>query len=97
MDKVKDECFIGVQSIPDSYNQYRLGTIFLRNFYTALDYEHNLVIMGINKGTTSAVMIGDAPNPIKPESGGGATVWVILFIVSMIAISIGLFVRQQQL
>lgn len=32
------DCFIGISSIPDSLNQYRLGTIFLRNFYTVLDY-----------------------------------------------------------
>lgn len=34
-----DDCFIGIESIPDSANQYRLGTIFLRNFYTALNFD----------------------------------------------------------
>ena len=32
------ECHIGIESIPDSLNQFRLGTIFLRNFYTVFDY-----------------------------------------------------------
>ena len=35
----QDDCFIGIQSIPDSANQYRLGRVFLRNFYTGLDYD----------------------------------------------------------
>jgi len=34
-----NDCFIGLQSIPDNSKQYRLGTVFLRNFYTALDYD----------------------------------------------------------
>ena len=33
------DCFIGIQSIPDNMNQYRLGTIFLRNFYVGLDFD----------------------------------------------------------
>jgi len=43
------KCFIGIEKIPDSANQYRLGTIFLRNFYTGLDYDNNLILMGVNK------------------------------------------------
>lgn len=96
MDVVKEECFIGVQSIPDKYNQYRLGTIFLRNFYAGLDYENDLILIGVNQGTTSAYMTGEAPDPNTPKKKLGATIWVILFIISMIAISIALFVRQQQ-
>lgn len=96
MDLVKEECFIGVQSIPDNFNQYRLGTIFLRNFYTGLDYENNLIILGVNKGTTSAYLTGEAPDPNRPRKTMGATIWVILFIITMIAISIALFVRQQK-
>ena len=41
-----EDCFIGIQSIPDSVGQYRLGTIFLRNFVTALDYDSNLIMIG---------------------------------------------------
>ena len=32
----KSDCFIGIESIPDRDNHYRLGTVFLRNSYTAL-------------------------------------------------------------
>jgi hypothetical protein len=45
------KCFIGIQSIPDSANQYRLGTIFLQNFYTALDFDNNMILLGVNKGS----------------------------------------------
>lgn len=38
-----DECFIGISPIDDKYNHYRLGTVFLRNFYVALDYESNYI------------------------------------------------------
>lgn len=42
------ECRIGIESIPNSANHYRLGMTFLKHFYTALDYEENLIIMGLN-------------------------------------------------
>ena len=47
------KCFVGIEKIPNSANQYRLGTIFLRNFYTALDFDNNLVLMGVNKGSSA--------------------------------------------
>jgi hypothetical protein len=37
----QSDCFIGIQSIPDRLQQYRLGTIFLRNFYVGLDFYTN--------------------------------------------------------
>lgn len=37
--QMSDECVIGISPIPDDKNHYRLGTVFLRNFYIALDYE----------------------------------------------------------
>lgn len=50
----QDDCFIGIQSIPDSFNQFRLGTIFLRNFYAGLDYEKNFIMIGLNVNGDSA-------------------------------------------
>jgi len=35
------DCFIGIQGLDDKQNHYRLGTVFLRNFYLALDFENN--------------------------------------------------------
>lgn len=31
-------------------DQFRLGTTFFRNFYTALDYTYNKIFVGVNKG-----------------------------------------------
>ena len=41
-------CQIGLESLP-SKNEYRLGTVFLRNFYVGLDYDKDLIIIGVNK------------------------------------------------
>jgi len=55
-----------------------------------------LILLGVNEGSTLARMTGEAPDPNRKRKTMGATIWVILFIVSMIAISIALFVRQQK-
>jgi len=74
-------CFIGIQKIPNSANQYRLGTIFLRNFYTALDFDNNLILMGINKGASDrakAYIDGRISNPYR---SGGMTIGVVIVIL----------------
>ena len=54
-----NDCFIGIESIPDSENHYRLGRIFLRNFYTTLDFDKNLIMLGVNARTAGeSEMIG---------------------------------------
>jgi hypothetical protein len=63
-----NDCFIGIESIPDSSNQYRLGRVFLRNFYTALDYEQNLIMIGPNAFSSQgakAFIQGKVNNPFK--------------------------------
>ena len=51
-------CFIGIEQIPDRSNHYRLGTVFLRNFYIVLNYELNLIHMGVNNGSEDRVTAG---------------------------------------
>jgi len=94
----QNECFIGVSSIPDKYNQYRLGTVFLRNFYTALDYENNTIMLGINKGTTSAKLVGKAENPQKPRSGGvgGMVAGIVIFFICMFGIGAFCYIRAKR-
>lgn len=92
----QSDCFIGIQSIPDRYNQYRLGTIFLRNFYTGLDYENNLVVLGINNGITSAELIGKTANPFEVKQGSGSLVFVIIFIIVMIVVAAGCYLRAKR-
>ena len=48
-------------------NEYRLGTVFLRNYYTVLDYEHDMILLGINKGQESAVIHGHVYDPFDPR------------------------------
>ena len=91
------DCFIGVQSIPDRFNQYRLGTIFLRNFYTGLNYHYNSLLIGLNQGTTDAEIMGAAPNPFKPKTNHGAIIFVIAFLVLMFAIAIFFYFRSQRI
>lgn len=91
------DCFIGVQSIPDRFNQYRLGTIFLRNFYTGLNYHYNSLLIGLNQGTTDAEIMGKAPNPYKPKSNHGAIIFVIAFLILMFAIAIFFYFRSQRI
>ena len=92
----QNDCFIGLSSIPDKYNQYRLGTIFLRNFYTGLDFENNMLLIGINKGATAAELHGKSENPFKPREGNGAVLFVITFIIVMIAVAVACFVRSKR-
>lgn len=43
------QCFIGIESIPDGLNQYRLGSMFLENFYTVLDYDNKEIVFASSK------------------------------------------------
>jgi hypothetical protein len=91
-----DDCFIGVSSIPDKYNQYRLGTIFLRNFYTGLNFDKNMLLIGLNQGTTSAELHGKAENPFRPTSTSGAVIFVVIFLVVMFLIALACFIRAKK-
>lgn len=75
------KCFIGIQKIPNSANQYRLGTIFLRNFYTALDYDNNLILMGINKGASTRAKAYIDGTISNPASSGGMTIGIVIVIM----------------
>jgi hypothetical protein len=44
------KCNIGIESIPDKLNQIRLGRMFLRNFYTVLDFDRDYIAFGLNLG-----------------------------------------------
>lgn len=96
----KDDCFLGIESIPDSANQYRLGTVFLRNFYTALNFDQNLIMIGVNKGSSNlakATIIGEAYNPFAEadKSGAGLAIVLILLLV-MFSIAILFFLKANQ-
>ena len=101
------DCFIGVQSIPDAYNQYRLGTIFLRNFYVGLDYDQNQMLVGLNKNPTTAdgeeflggptaEMHGKSEDPHK-RRGSGAIWFVIFFFFLLGGIATFFYIKHKQM
>ena len=71
--------------------------MFLRNFYTGLDYENNLLLIGINKGTTNASLQGRLENPYKAKDGNGAILFVITFIIFMMIIAVACYVRSKRI
>lgn len=48
-DKDQDFCQIGIQTIKQGLDEYRFGAIFLRNFVTALDYDKDVITLGLTK------------------------------------------------
>ena len=86
-----------MESIPDSYNQYRLGTIFLRNFYTGFDYFHDQIVIGLNKGTVHAEIHGSSPNPFVMEQKTGAIIFVMIFLFLMVAVALFFFYRARKI
>lgn len=94
-----DDCFIGLQAIPDSANQYRLGTIFLRNFYTGLDYDQNLIMIGANAYSSDAAKAqirGKAKNPFAHDPSAGPWVAIILVVIVMFGLAIFFYLRAKK-
>lgn len=63
------ECRIGIESIPNTANHYRLGVSFLKHFYTSLDYENNLVAMALNSVAMEKeiTIVKDPAGKLKPQ------------------------------
>ena len=94
------DCFFGIESIPDSANQYRLGRLFLRNFYTGLDYDNNLIMIGPNAHSSQgakAYIQGKVRNPIpKPTSHNMQWGWFLFFIIILIAGGVYYFIKHNK-
>ena len=89
------ECRIGIESIPNSANHYRLGMTFLKHFYTALDYENNLIILGLNGvgGERKIQIYKDAAAKIRePLPDDDYHALVSICVVVLIAVFIWLYV-----
>ena len=56
-----------------------------------------MLVIGLNKGTTTAQLHGKAENPFKPKEGNGAVLFVITFIIVMFAVAVACFVRSRKL
>jgi len=55
-----------------------------------------MLLIGINKGATAAELHGKSENPFKPKEGNGAILFVITFIIVMIAVAVACFVRSKR-
>ena len=73
----------------------------MRNFYTALDYDNNLIWMGVNKGSSDiakAIISGHVSNPFAKKSKALSVVWqivIVVFVIIFIA-AVGIFVYQNR-
>jgi len=92
------DCFIGLESIPDDENQYRLGRVFLRNFYTGLDYDQNLIMIGPNAYSSKdakAYINGKVKNPNKKKHH--STVkwgWLVVILIGLLAGGVYMYIRH---
>lgn len=83
----EDQCFIGIQGIDNNINEYRLGQIFLRNFYVGLDYTSNEIQIGLIKEGSYASMEeqdpfdDDSAAPGKSGSGKKALVAIVILVM----------------
>lgn len=79
-------CQIGLERLKGVANEYRLGTLFLRNYYTGLDYDNDLIIIGVNAGmakVAQAGLSGRVWNPYKPRYVIFKVVLIFLFITAI--------------
>ena len=93
-----ERCRIALERLAGNANEYRLGNVFLRNFYTALDYDNDLIIIGINKGMASVAMAsieGRVYNPFKPRYTAFKVV-LIFFYLSIIAGGIAYYIHRRK-
>jgi len=77
-----DECVIGISPTPNEKNHYRLGTVFLRNFYIALDYENNQMgfAQNVDMWDHTTDFDGNAPNP-HDKNNNIVVILIICFVV----------------
>lgn len=78
---------MGIESIPNTFNQIRLGRSFLRNFYMVLDYERNYIVLGLNlgggegKAFISESSVPGFTIPIKSKGGFFAFFLIIVLLL----------------
>ena len=76
-------------------NEYRLGTIFLRNFYTSLHYDQDTIAIGVNRVAAKlekAAIIGHKANPYENYDDDGPTALTYLLVVLLAVMCAGITV-----
>jgi len=68
----------------------------LRNFYTALDYDNNLILIGVNAGSSkdnATKISGKIDNPVNLPKANNSYWWVIILVfVVLFAVAVVFFV-----
>lgn len=90
------ECFIGISPIDDKYNHYRFGTIFLRNFYMALDYENNNMgfAQNVDMWDDTTSFAGKSSNP--SEKSYGMVIFVAVFLLVLTSIAVCIYFKSKR-
>lgn len=100
MDPHQGYCQIGIHATQGESNEYRLGTIFLRNFYTALDYDADLIAIGVNRGSAQlakATLVGHRANPlIQPKRGSVAGIFILVILVVLATVAAVFFILRRR-
>ena len=95
-----NDCFIGISAIDDSLHQIRLGTVFLRNFYTGLDFDKNMIMLGVNaqNNDSEVSIIGKSANPYGGQKGSGkvGAVFAIVSLALMFLVGCGYGIIQSR-
>lgn len=72
----------------------------MRNFYTALDYDENLIIMGVNKNIPERdrpTMEGTALNPnMNTKSHKGFIVWIFVILTILFGIALVFYIKANK-
>jgi len=85
-DYEEKDCFIGFEKIPDDLNHFRIGTVFLRNFYVGLDYEENMILIGVNKGSSDVAKAGLDGRSFDTKHMKGTPGWALALILTILVI-----------
>ena len=91
-----NECFIGISPIDDKYNHYRFGTIFLRNFYMALDYEANNLgfAQNVDMWDDTTQFAGKSSNPA--DKSYGMVIFVAVFLLGLTTIAVCIYFKSKR-
>ena len=92
-------CVLGIEGISDSFNEYRLGSTFLRNFYVGLDYENNNLVLGLNKGNLDASMTYPPKDDdsMSNKTIGMVGLFVLIYLVIMLVLALVCYLRSKRL
>lgn len=101
LDKGQHYCQIGIHSLQGVKSEYRLGTIFLRNFYTSLDYDKDLIAIGVNRGSAAlakATIEGHKENPYNtpPPRRSVAGLFILILFIALVCVAVAWFILQRR-